>query len=61
MMTRKDYIALANAIDRIPFRSDQRRFIAEWFADRVLANDNPNFNRERFLKACAKRYEETGK
>ena len=60
-MTKKDYIALANALDRIPFRHEQRQFIAEWIADQVLIKDNPKFDRTRFLDAAAKRFKETGK
>lgn len=60
-MHKRDYIALADAIDRIPFRWIHRQFIAEWFADQVLVKDNPAFDREKFLRAAAKRYNETGK
>lgn len=61
-MTRKDYIALAGAIKaaRLPATvegvypapfNDGISSAAEQIAD-TLAQDNPRFDRARFLKAC---------
>ena len=60
-MTRKDYVALAAAINavRIPEAADQFH-AGYWCAVRDVANkitetlsaDNQRFDRERFLKAC---------
>jgi len=56
-MTRKDYVALAEAIaGAFPITENSTPIIAwrltmEAIAD-VLAADNPRFDRERFVKAC---------
>lgn len=60
-MTRKDYIAIAAAIQRARSASNYRETqeamlemhtgCAHSIAD-ALALDNPRFDRERFLKAC---------
>jgi hypothetical protein len=57
-MTRKDYLLIAEAIQRT--RYDQSFVVhhgtldtlAEHMAD-MLATDNRNFDRERFLAACS--------
>lgn len=49
-MTRKDYEAIAKALNGLAFSADKgasSRAIAD-----VMARDNPRFDRERFLKAC---------
>jgi len=55
-MTRKDYILIAAAIQSAMIQGYSG---AEWARQCVahnialaLANDNPRFDRERFLKAC---------
>lgn len=62
-MSKKDYIAIASAISQTDGLADgnspdffdgvemARRTIAERLAD-GFAQDNPRFNRARFLKAC---------
>ena len=56
-MTRKDFVALAEAIRRakpeneLPEVRQGRVNVAESIAD-ALYNDNMRFDRERFLKAC---------
>lgn len=63
-MTRKDYIRLATAINqaRAEIRMkepeecaadllDGTSYAADFIAD-ALADDNPNFDRARFLAAC---------
>ena len=58
-MTRKDYVALAEALQRVqPITSSSfARPRSTWYrcvdsiAD-VLETDNPRFDRERFVKAC---------
>jgi len=63
-MTRKDYQAIAEAIAKV--RADRRapnggmlpqevRHVIEEIEDalvKVFENDNPRFNRDRFLGAC---------
>jgi hypothetical protein len=52
-MTRKDFEAIANALKNIPFTDPQDRVIVACrLAEDVCAPSNPNFNRNRFLKAC---------
>lgn len=56
-MSRKDYIAIAAAIKKSQqhpgFEGDEQDLyiVASNVAD-ALADDNPNFNRERFLAAA---------
>lgn len=53
-MTRKDYILIADAINKAPVDASQdrqRNTVARSIAD-ALATDNPRFDRARFLKAC---------
>lgn len=54
-MTKKDYVAVAAAIraegEQVGACSMTIACIAARIA-RVFANDNPNFDRERFLTAC---------
>lgn len=51
-MTRKDYVAIA-AILRLAVFADgqERRRVIDVFA-RLFEEDNPNFNRSRFIDAC---------
>ena len=61
-MTRKDYILIAAALERskpLPIANPKmdavRRSVFEMAARNIadaLAQDNPRFDRERFLKAC---------
>ena len=52
-MTRKDYIAIANAICEASHTAPSAAIdtLAHKLAD-VCANDNPRFDRQRFLAAC---------
>lgn len=56
-MTRKDYVRLAAGFASVePFPEAQQRHL-QWEIGiheiaRVLAADNPRFDRERFLEAC---------
>lgn len=54
-MTRKDFQFIADVIKAMPSHSvslrAQRESCARAFADALPAT-NPNFNKERFLKAC---------
>lgn len=54
-MTKKDFVAIAAAIDHAgSFSSeaaDTARTIAEMIADHAI-QQNPRFDRRRFLKAC---------
>lgn len=52
-MTRKDFQLIAEVVILTSeiFDDQTADTIAELFADR-LAGTNPNFDRERFLKAC---------
>ena len=53
-MTRKDYIAIAKALSEVDPSTDDGffaiRHAAENIAD-VFEQDNPNFDREKFLDA----------
>jgi len=57
-MTRKDYVLIARALnDSRPITSSNQFAHAQHHNDctfiaRALANDNPRFDRERFLEAC---------
>ena len=52
IMTRKDYIKIAKVISTAwVANQDFRDSIANDFAD-MLAQDNPRFNRSKFLTAC---------
>lgn len=55
-MTKKDYIAIADAIKRARTGADkEERFAIDIVADNiadVFQKDNPRFNRQRFLEAC---------
>jgi hypothetical protein len=61
-MTRKDYVLIAKAVQEAQIRAfttdhDYAAFVAGVHAVvqetmRVLAEDNPRFNRERFAQAC---------
>lgn len=49
-MTRKDYILIAAALARLADSADKASCAQA--LTYALANDNPRFDRERFLKAC---------
>jgi hypothetical protein len=56
-MTRKDYEAIAEVIERLAekYRHDEGRHIVAEFAEdiaEVMTNDNPRFNRDTFYRAC---------
>ena len=61
-MSRKDYIAIAEALSQsrpIALSEHGQAQLSQWQADinaiaDVLAQDNPRFNRERFVEACSK-------
>lgn len=54
-MSRKDFILIAETIYNLDLQAwatnDNRRFIAEQFAD-ALATTNPQFKRELFIQAA---------
>ena len=53
-MTRKDYVAIAEAIAKAD-RYDDGEMIAADIIERIadcMIRDNPRFDRARFLKAC---------
>ena len=62
-MTRKDYIKFATLIkshecpgganlDRLGGWNQSRNELAERMCEWIFESDNPNFDRDRFLKAC---------
>lgn len=55
-MTRKDYVLIAAAIkSQLGFVPHERDLTIEAVAKAIaaaLAQDNPRFDRERFMKAC---------
>ena len=57
MMTRKDYIAIAKVISNAPSDTPDedaiRAAIAHGLADH-MEQDNPNFNRSKFIEACSR-------
>jgi hypothetical protein len=51
-MQHRHFAAIAAIIAKIPpYNYEERRFIARHFAEE-LSHTNPNFDRDRFLKAC---------
>ena len=52
MFARRHYVAIAATLCHIP-QGYQRLLTATLLAD-LFASDNPRFDRQRFLKACAK-------
>jgi len=56
MMTRKDYVAIAKVISSVPSDTPDedaiRAAIAHELAD-YMEQDNPNFNRSKFIEACS--------
>ena len=50
-MTKKDYIKIANILKTTELEPHRRASLAVSFAS-VCRDDNPNFNVDRFLKAC---------
>ena len=55
-MTRKDYVAIAKVISHTPSYivadDEMRAAIAHGLAD-YMEQDNPNFNRGKFIEACS--------
>lgn len=59
-MTRKDYVAIAEVINQHVIQADAHQDITGFFAisgiaagiATVMENDNPRFDRDKFLKAC---------
>lgn len=52
-MTRGHYILIADTINKLCFKPEQKKFIAEVFADELRAT-NCNFKRERFMERACK-------
>ena len=55
MMTRKDYVKIAKAISNVPNSDDNERIWNNAVVDElctIFKEDNPNFDRTRFLTAC---------
>ena len=58
-MTRKDYLLIAEAIQsarytaKVSGHDDKSLNIVAFEFARLLASDNDNFDRERFLAACS--------
>ena len=50
-MSRKDYVSIAEVIKASAESDDPREYIARNVAD-VLEQDNPRFDRARFMVAC---------
>lgn len=50
-MSRKDYVGAARIIKGLLLTYVEKEPIAQQFAD-LFEQDNPNFDRDRFLKAC---------
>lgn len=71
-MTKKDYVAIAAAlassrefVEQLPIQTAhvragylQGNFSAAMHLANMLARDNPRFNRDRFLAACAAKVKE---
>jgi len=63
MMTRKDYVAIAQIINNYFDKADHHDalvanvhdFLIDPFID-LLANDNPNFDKEKFWDACTENH-----
>jgi len=57
MMTRKDYVAVAKILNRYysnnPVEVSEYKWLVVDFME-MFANDNPNFNREKFKEAVYK-------
>jgi hypothetical protein len=53
-MTRKDYIKIAAAIEDVDTTHHEKWVFSNALAD-ILKEDNPAFDRERFLAACGLR------
>ena len=56
MMTRKDYVKIAKAISESKSNSGRDEFVSRPYVIEKLCTifieDNPNFDRTRFLTAC---------
>ena len=57
MMTRKDYVAVAKILNDYysenPVEISEFKYLVSDFVD-MFANDNPNFNEEKFREAVYK-------
>jgi hypothetical protein len=52
-MTRKDFVAIAKTIKAYPFTDEQDRVsLACRLIEDVFQPSNPQFDRQRFLRAC---------
>lgn len=51
IMTRKDYIIIAEAINKAETEAESKTSVAYVLAD-ALQKDNPLFDRQKFIKAC---------
>jgi len=49
MISRKDFVAVANAIKNGKTKSDIALMLCDYFK-----GENPNFDRQRFIAACQK-------
>jgi hypothetical protein len=59
MMTRKDYISIANVLNGFLKDANQHPALVANYDDflvrpfiKLLENDNPNFNADKFWEAC---------
>ena len=55
MMTRKDYVKIAKAISNVPNSDTNETIWKNAVVDElctIFIEDNPNFDRTRFLTAC---------
>ena len=56
-MTKKDYVAIAGAIDLATVSYDHEIVVKISLVERlssIFKEDNPRFDAERFMKACSK-------
>ena len=53
-MSKKDYVKFAEMFREQKGKTDGEAVLADliWGACQIFAEDNPNFDRMRFLKAC---------
>ena len=55
-MTKKDYVAIADAIDRTTVSRDHEIVFKVSLIDALVSifrRDNPRFDTDRFIKACS--------
>lgn len=53
-MTRKDFVLIANIINHLNFKDENKELIAKEFADNLKAT-NAAFDKQRFIEACMKK------